>query len=188
MVRTAGLEPAQGFPQGILSPLRLPFRHVRGCGQLYTSADADNYTRPRMRTTTHARGCGQLYTSADADNYTCPRMRTTIHVRDCGQLHDARGVEQLQVSSIADKHTMSVKALRREALYSANGLTAIALIARAVSSSLKHFAWTEKLSAPNQQAPAVRRPTDQRLSDRGSSWLPPCNLRRSVFAVPLLRG
>src|SRR5690348_2962078 len=35
MVRTAGLEPAQGFPQGILSPLRLPFRHVRGCGQLY---------------------------------------------------------------------------------------------------------------------------------------------------------
>jgi hypothetical protein len=35
LVRTAGLEPAQGFPQGILSPLRLPFRHVRGCGQLY---------------------------------------------------------------------------------------------------------------------------------------------------------
>ena len=30
LVRTAGLEPAQGFPQGILSPLRLPFRHVRG--------------------------------------------------------------------------------------------------------------------------------------------------------------
>jgi hypothetical protein len=29
VVRTAGLEPAQGFPQGILSPLRLPFRHVR---------------------------------------------------------------------------------------------------------------------------------------------------------------
>src|SRR5208282_3686201 len=30
LVRTAGLEPARGFPQGILSPLRLPFRHVRG--------------------------------------------------------------------------------------------------------------------------------------------------------------
>ena len=29
LVRTAGLEPARGFPQGILSPLRLPFRHVR---------------------------------------------------------------------------------------------------------------------------------------------------------------
>jgi hypothetical protein len=32
LVRTAGLEPAQGFPQGILSPLRLPFRHVREAG------------------------------------------------------------------------------------------------------------------------------------------------------------
>ena len=29
MVRTAGLEPAQPFSRGILSPLRLPFRHVR---------------------------------------------------------------------------------------------------------------------------------------------------------------
>ena len=29
MVRTAGLEPAQPFGRGILSPLRLPFRHVR---------------------------------------------------------------------------------------------------------------------------------------------------------------
>jgi hypothetical protein len=29
LVRTAGLEPARGCPQGILSPLRLPFRHVR---------------------------------------------------------------------------------------------------------------------------------------------------------------
>ena len=44
MVRTAGLEPAQGFPQGILSPLRLPFRHVRESGQLH-----------------NVRGCGQLY-------------------------------------------------------------------------------------------------------------------------------
>jgi hypothetical protein len=32
-VRTAGLEPAQGYPQGILSPLRLPFRHVRGANK-----------------------------------------------------------------------------------------------------------------------------------------------------------
>src|SRR5215472_5790111 len=37
LVRTAGLEPAQGFPQGILSPLRLPFRHVRGGGDTPTS-------------------------------------------------------------------------------------------------------------------------------------------------------
>ena len=44
LVRTAGLEPAQGFPQGILSPLRLPFRHVRENGQLH-----------------EVRGCGQLY-------------------------------------------------------------------------------------------------------------------------------
>src|SRR4051794_12145109 len=29
MVRTAGLEPAPGFPEQILSLLRLPFRHVR---------------------------------------------------------------------------------------------------------------------------------------------------------------
>jgi hypothetical protein len=29
LVRTAGLEPAQPFSRGILSPLRLPFRHVR---------------------------------------------------------------------------------------------------------------------------------------------------------------
>ena len=29
VVRTAGLEPAQPFSRGILSPLRLPFRHVR---------------------------------------------------------------------------------------------------------------------------------------------------------------
>jgi hypothetical protein len=29
MVRTEGLEPSRGYPQGILSPLRLPFRHVR---------------------------------------------------------------------------------------------------------------------------------------------------------------
>jgi hypothetical protein len=29
LVRTVGLEPTRGFPQGILSPLRLPFRHVR---------------------------------------------------------------------------------------------------------------------------------------------------------------
>jgi hypothetical protein len=55
MVRTAGLEPAQGFPQGILSPLRLPFRHVRESGQLH-----------------NVRGCGQLYDAADADNYTVP--------------------------------------------------------------------------------------------------------------------
>ena len=45
MVRTAGLEPAQGYPQGILSPLRLPFRHVRESGQLYEAAKADNHTR-----------------------------------------------------------------------------------------------------------------------------------------------
>ena len=44
MVRTAGLEPAQGFPQGILSPLRLPFRHVRESGQPH-----------------EVRGCGQIY-------------------------------------------------------------------------------------------------------------------------------
>lgn len=44
LVRTAGLEPAQGFPQGILSPLRLPFRHVRESGQLH-----------------EVRGGGQLY-------------------------------------------------------------------------------------------------------------------------------
>jgi hypothetical protein len=30
VVRTAGLEPARGHPQQILSLLRLPFRHVRG--------------------------------------------------------------------------------------------------------------------------------------------------------------
>jgi hypothetical protein len=53
LVRTAGLEPAQGFPQGILSPLRLPFRHVRESGQLYDAEKADNHTR-----------------SADAHNYT----------------------------------------------------------------------------------------------------------------------
>jgi hypothetical protein len=29
LVRAAGLEPAWGFPQRILSPLRLPFRHAR---------------------------------------------------------------------------------------------------------------------------------------------------------------
>jgi hypothetical protein len=29
LVRTAGFEPARDFSQGILSPLRLPFRHVR---------------------------------------------------------------------------------------------------------------------------------------------------------------
>ena len=29
LVRTAGLEPAPGFPEQILSLLRLPFRHVR---------------------------------------------------------------------------------------------------------------------------------------------------------------
>ena len=29
LVRTEGLEPSQPFGQGILSPLRLPFRHVR---------------------------------------------------------------------------------------------------------------------------------------------------------------
>ena len=29
MVRTEGLEPSQPYGQGILSPLRLPFRHVR---------------------------------------------------------------------------------------------------------------------------------------------------------------
>lgn len=29
LVRTAGLEPAPGFPKQILSLLRLPFRHVR---------------------------------------------------------------------------------------------------------------------------------------------------------------
>src|SRR5215467_1222740 len=35
LVRTAGLEPARGCPQGILSPLRLPFRHVRKQGKEY---------------------------------------------------------------------------------------------------------------------------------------------------------
>jgi hypothetical protein len=34
LVRTAGLEPAPGCPEQILSLLRLPFRHVR-FGQLY---------------------------------------------------------------------------------------------------------------------------------------------------------
>ena len=29
MVRMAGIEPARPFGQGILSPLRLPFRHIR---------------------------------------------------------------------------------------------------------------------------------------------------------------
>jgi hypothetical protein len=53
LVRTAGLEPAQGYPQGILSPLRLPFRHVRESGHLYDAEKADNHTR-----------------SADAHNYT----------------------------------------------------------------------------------------------------------------------
>jgi hypothetical protein len=53
LVRTAGLEPAQGFPQGILSPLRLPFRHVREGGQLYDV---------RVSGQLHeVRGCGQLY-------------------------------------------------------------------------------------------------------------------------------
>jgi hypothetical protein len=32
MVRTVGLEPTRDCSQGILSPLRLPFRHVRVCG------------------------------------------------------------------------------------------------------------------------------------------------------------
>ena len=52
LVRTAGLEPAQGLPQGILSPLRLPFRHVRGSGrgQIYNVRENDQreavkYTR-----------------------------------------------------------------------------------------------------------------------------------------------
>ena len=31
MVPGAGFEPARGFPQGILSPLRLPFRHPGVC-------------------------------------------------------------------------------------------------------------------------------------------------------------
>jgi hypothetical protein len=67
LVRTAGFEPAQGFPQGILSPLRLPFRHVRESGQPH-----------------EVRGCGQIYDvreggqhresakaiSCESDNYT----------------------------------------------------------------------------------------------------------------------
>src|SRR5262245_59966108 len=40
LVRTVGLEPTRGCPQGILSPLRLPFRHVRLRGLL-----ADRMTR-----------------------------------------------------------------------------------------------------------------------------------------------
>jgi hypothetical protein len=46
MVRTAGLEPAQGFPQGILSPLRLPFRHVRDAHTHTMFADAHSHTMP----------------------------------------------------------------------------------------------------------------------------------------------
>jgi hypothetical protein len=49
LVRTAGLEPAQGFPQGILSPLRLPFRHVRGADIYNTSAEADIYNTSARR-------------------------------------------------------------------------------------------------------------------------------------------
>jgi hypothetical protein len=38
MVRTEGLEPSRPYGQGILSPLRLPFRHVRGADAYSTSA------------------------------------------------------------------------------------------------------------------------------------------------------
>jgi hypothetical protein len=77
LVRTAGLEPAQGFPQGILSPLRLPFRHVRGCGQLYDAADADNYMMPRKRTTARR-----------------PRKRKLYDVHEGGQLYKIRESDQ----------------------------------------------------------------------------------------------
>jgi hypothetical protein len=77
VVRTAGLEPAQGFPQGILSPLRLPFRHVRGCGQLYDAADADNYMMPRKRTTARR-----------------PRKRKLYDVHEGGQLYKIRESDQ----------------------------------------------------------------------------------------------
>jgi hypothetical protein len=53
LVRTAGLEPAQGFPQGILSPLRLPFRHVREGGRLYNVREG--------RELYNVRESGQLY-------------------------------------------------------------------------------------------------------------------------------
>src|SRR5712671_3429130 len=46
MVRTAGLEPAPGFPEQILSLLRLPFRHVRSLHNV------GRHTRGRQ--------CGQL--------------------------------------------------------------------------------------------------------------------------------
>jgi hypothetical protein len=51
LVRTAGLEPAQGFPQGILSPLRLPFRHVREGGRPYHVREANDYNSSAKRTT-----------------------------------------------------------------------------------------------------------------------------------------
>ena len=51
LVRTAGLEPAQGFPQGILSPLRLPFRHVRGGTRYSTTVEP---TPKDIRTQTFA--------------------------------------------------------------------------------------------------------------------------------------
>ena len=44
LVRTARFELALPYGKGILSPLRLPFRHVRESGQLH-----------------NVRGCGQLY-------------------------------------------------------------------------------------------------------------------------------
>ena len=48
LVRTAGLEPARGCPQGILSPLRLPFRHVRKEGKEYRRPQADKgFVAPR---------------------------------------------------------------------------------------------------------------------------------------------
>jgi hypothetical protein len=50
LVRTAGLEPAQGFPQGILSPLRLPFRHVREGGHPYHVREASDYNSSAKRT------------------------------------------------------------------------------------------------------------------------------------------
>ena len=46
-MRTEGFEPSQGCPQGILSPLRLPFRHVRAADSNTTSTERTRITLPR---------------------------------------------------------------------------------------------------------------------------------------------
>src|SRR5690349_14097980 len=56
MVRTEGLEPSRAYAQGILSPLRLPFRHVRALGSAASLARSGAGSKPGAARSRHRLG------------------------------------------------------------------------------------------------------------------------------------